>query len=141
MDDSPGMLNLSANHRDIFRPGLASTQIHQLLFADEVLERRIMAKEPLAIPLKEAAFLLGVKDTKTMIKYARERRIRIVGTGNGQKVVVASIHEYLNGESEWQRARNPPSQFVENLAPARYDTSQGTKPFQPRWKRKRSSTS
>jgi hypothetical protein len=90
-----------------------------------------MGREPLAISLKEAGELLSIKDTRTIIKYGKEGRLRIVGTGNGQKVVVASIHEYLNGESEWHRSRHRSS--------AQMETPATTISFHPRTPRKRRS--
>ena len=81
--------------------------------------RTKMQREPLAIPLKTAAELLSIKDIRTVVKYGREGRIVIVGTGNGQKVVMASIHRYLQGESEWHAKSQNQSQHAANQAPAR----------------------
>jgi hypothetical protein len=77
-------------------------------------------KEPLAIPLYAAAELLSLKDARTIKKYGKEGRVRIVGSGNGQRVLLSSIHDYLRGESEWHA--NQQSQPGENQAPARSAT-------------------
>lgn len=65
-----------------------------------------MTKEPLGITLREAADMLSLKDRRTVVKYGLEGRIRISGTGIGQRVDVRSIDEYLKGESAWHRERN-----------------------------------
>jgi hypothetical protein len=79
--------------------------------------------EQLAITLSHAARMLSLKDRRTMLKYGREGRIRIVGSGTGQRVVVESIYEYLAGTSEWHEKQNQQSQSDESLAPARSASS------------------
>jgi hypothetical protein len=89
-----------------------------------------MTKEPLGITLREAADLLSLKDRRTVIKYGLEGRIRISGTGIGQRVDVRSIDEYLKGESAWHRARSTSdvSQEVDRSASRRAARSRGKPP-------------
>lgn len=86
-----------------------------------------MTKEPLGITLREAADMLSLKDRRTVVKYGLEGRIRISGTGIGQRVDVRSIDEYLKGESAWHRARNKSGPSDENQAPALSATKRGVR--------------
>jgi helix-turn-helix protein len=59
------------------------------------------------LTLDEAAAILRVKDRRTVVSYARQGRIRIVGERRGIRVIAASIDEYERGESRWHHERNP----------------------------------
>jgi excisionase family DNA binding protein len=89
----------------------------------------------LSITLKEAAELLGLSDPRTVLKYAREKRIRVTGGGGARWLVVrTSIDDYLEGRSEWHRERAG-AQPAESPTPARSGTRKGvrsrTKPPSP----------
>jgi len=91
-----------------------------------------MTKEPLGITLRDAADLLSLKDVRTVVKYGDEGRIRISGTGIGQRVDVRSIDEYLKGESAWHRERSSSpgdaSQAPEPSATRKAARSRGKRP-------------
>src|SRR6187549_243558 len=69
---------------------------------------------PDGITLREAAERLSLKDTRTVVKYGREGRVRISGTGVGQRVDPRSIVEYMRGETSWHKRNTP----VANQEPA-----------------------
>jgi hypothetical protein len=74
------------------------------------------------LTLNEAARILRLKDRRTVIQWARQGRLRIVGERRHLLVVAASIDEYEHEESQWHYER---SQSAANQTPAQFDTSQG----------------
>jgi excisionase family DNA binding protein len=79
-----------------------------------------MQHDKLAITVAEAAELLSLKDSRTILKYVQEGKLRAVGERKGVRVVRASIDEYLQGASAWHRANVQSSD--ESPTPARSDT-------------------
>jgi hypothetical protein len=74
------------------------------------------------LTLPEAAEVLRLKTIATVIKWADEGRIRIVGEKRSLLVVAASIEEYAKGESQWHRERK---RHAASLEPAVSATSRG----------------
>jgi len=64
------------------------------------------------LTIQQAADFLQVTP-RTIVRYGREGRIVIVGTGNGQRVNPASLYAYARGDSAWhanqQQPTNPPA--------------------------------
>ena len=59
------------------------------------------------LTLDEAAEVLRLKDTRTVVKWGRQGRIRVIGERRHLLVDAASIEEYRKGESQWHHAKHP----------------------------------
>ena len=71
------------------------------------------------LTIQQAADFLQVTP-RTIVRYGREGRIVIVGTGNGQRVNPASLYAYARGDSAWhanqQHATDPPRRAATRCA-------------------------
>ena len=83
------------------------------------------------LTLNEAAEVLRLKDNRTLIKWAREGRIRVIGEKRHLLVDAESIDEYRRGESKWHRARNENPAAAQAPAPSGSSRAVNSRSRQP----------
>ena len=109
--------------------------------------------EPL-LTLEEAAAILKIKDTRTVLAWGRQGRYLLIGSRGAWGVNAESLRAYTEGRSPWHEKQRQQSSPAASLEPAQYvsakaaksrsrraipslDISPGMSPFQPRMKRQR----
>lgn len=113
-----------------------------------------MTIDPL-LTLEEAAAILKVQDTRTVMKWGRQGRYLLIGSRGAWGVNAASLDAYTKGKSPWHEKQSQlKSHPAVSLEPVRYgsekvaksrsrraipsqDTNPDTSPFQPRMKQQR----
>jgi len=61
------------------------------------------------LTLQEAADILRVKDTRTVLKWAREGRFVLIGQRKSITVNAESLQAYIEGRSAWHLAKSQPT--------------------------------
>ncbi|MDQ2999387.1 MAG: hypothetical protein M3R61_20325 [Chloroflexota bacterium] len=69
------------------------------------------------LTLKEAAAILRVKDTRTVVTWGHQGRFLLIGTRKNTTVNLASLNLYTEGRSAWQ-SQNDASLEPEEYAPS-----------------------
>jgi hypothetical protein len=83
-----------------------------------------MTIEPL-LTLAEAARILNVSDTRTVLKWGRQGRYLLIGSRGAWGVNAASLDAYTKGQSLWHEKQRQSSNADAHQEPAQSATAKG----------------